>query len=41
MNHKNPPGYEKKFADFIRMCGESKAKGMKEIVVAKGEPLRG
>ena len=34
MTHKAPLGYEKKFADFIRMCGDSKAKGVKEIVVA-------
>ncbi len=29
-----PPGYEKKFADFIRLCSEAKAKGATEVVVA-------
>jgi hypothetical protein len=28
-----PPGYEKKFADFIKLCAETKAKGIREIVV--------
>jgi hypothetical protein len=28
-----PLGYEKKFADFIKLCADSKAKGMSEIVV--------
>lgn len=28
-----PPGYEKKFADFIKLCAETKAKGIGEIVV--------
>jgi hypothetical protein len=28
-----PLGYEKKFADFIRLCAESKANGIGEIVV--------
>jgi hypothetical protein len=28
-----PPGYETKFADFIRMCRESKANGVPNIVV--------
>ncbi len=30
----NPqPGYEKKFADFIRLCAEAKANGSAEVVV--------
>jgi hypothetical protein len=33
MNHDSPPGYEKKFADFIRLCRESKANGVPNIVV--------
>ena len=37
MNHDTPPGYEKKFADFIRLCRESKANGVPNIVV--GFPL--
>ena len=28
-----PPGYEKKFADFIRLCSEAKAKGTAQIVI--------
>ena len=28
-----PPDYENKFADFIRLCAETKAKGLKEIMV--------
>jgi len=28
-----PPGYEKKFADFIRLCAEAKANGSAEVVV--------
>jgi hypothetical protein len=30
---KPPPGYEKKFADFIRLCPEAKAKGTEQIVI--------
>ncbi len=30
---KTPPGYEKKFADFIRLCSEAKAKGIAEVVI--------
>lgn len=33
MPHKIPPGYEKKFADFIRLCAESKANGIGNIIV--------
>ncbi len=29
-----PPGYEQKFADFINLCGDTKARGLTEIVVA-------
>ena len=28
-----PPGYEKKFADFIRLCSDAKANGVKEVLV--------
>jgi hypothetical protein len=28
-----PPGYEKKFADFIKLCADTKAKGNGEIVI--------
>jgi len=28
-----PPGYEKKFGDFIKLCADTKAKGISEIVV--------
>jgi hypothetical protein len=28
------PTYEKKFADFIKLCAETNAKGIKEIVIA-------
>ena len=31
---KPPPGYEKKFADFIKLIAESKANGVKEVLVA-------
>jgi hypothetical protein len=33
MNHNLAPGYETKFADFIRLCQESKANGVPNIVV--------
>ena len=29
-----PGGYEKKFGDFIRLCAETKAAGVKQVVVA-------
>ena len=29
-----PPGYEKKFADFIRLCSEAKARGATHVTVA-------
>ena len=31
---KTPPGYEKKFADFIKLCAEAKAKGATQVTVA-------
>ena len=31
---KAPPGYEKKFADFIKLCAEAKAKGATQVTVA-------
>jgi len=31
---KTPPGYEKKFADFIRLCSEAKAEGATQVTVA-------
>jgi dihydrodipicolinate synthase/N-acetylneuraminate lyase len=34
MRHGTPPGYEKKFADFIKMCADLKAKGVKQVIVA-------
>jgi hypothetical protein len=29
-----PPGYEQKFAGFIRMCAEATANGVREVKVA-------
>jgi hypothetical protein len=34
-SHITPPGYEEKFADFIKMCAEAKSLGVSEIVVAQ------
>lgn len=31
---RTPPGYETKFADFIKLCADTKAKGIREVVVA-------
>jgi len=28
-----PPGYENKFAEFIRLCSDAKAKGTEQIVI--------
>jgi len=28
-----PPGYEKKFADFIQLCSEAKGKGIEQVVI--------
>lgn len=34
MNHKPPPGYEEKFADFIQLCQKTKADGTPRVIVA-------
>jgi len=34
-----PPGYEKKFADFLRMCAETKANGVDHILIATPNTL--
>lgn len=34
-----PPGYEKKFAGFIQMCSEAKAKGITEVIVSSPSSL--
>ena len=34
MVHKTPEGYEKKFANFIRICTKSKSKGAHTVIVA-------
>lgn len=34
-----PPDYETKFADFIRLCRESKKSGVKQIMVANPSVL--
>jgi len=31
---KAPPGYEKKFAGFIKLCSEAKANGADQVTVA-------
>jgi len=28
-----PPGYEKKFADFIKLCSEAKTNGTEQVVI--------
>ena len=28
-----PPGYERKFADFIKLCSEAKASGTQQVMV--------
>jgi cytosine/adenosine deaminase-related metal-dependent hydrolase len=33
MTHKCPPGYEAKFAEFIRLCQETRAKGLKDVII--------
>ncbi len=30
---KTPSGYEQKFADFIKLCSDTKAKGMNQVIV--------
>ena len=34
-----PPGYEEKFANFIRMCAELKATGVGKLIVASPRDL--
>jgi len=34
-----PPGYETKFAGFIRQCSEANASGIKEVTVASPSAL--
>jgi len=34
MVHTIPPGYEKKFTNFIRLCTEAKARGADNVVIA-------
>ncbi len=31
---KTPPGYERKFADFIKLCSEAKSAGQTQVLVA-------
>lgn len=35
----SPSGYEEKFADFIHLCEESKANGIKDVIVASPEVI--
>lgn len=35
MSHKMPPGYEQKFADFIKLCEEVKAKKVQHVIIAQ------
>lgn len=28
-----PPGYERKFADFIKLCSEAKAAGTQQVMI--------
>lgn len=34
MRRSTPPGYERKFADFIRLCQDARASGLKQVVIA-------
>lgn len=34
MTHRTPANYDKKFSGLIKLCQESKASGVKEIMVA-------
>lgn len=34
-----PLGYEQKFASFIQMCSEAKAKGAEEVIIASPSAL--
>jgi hypothetical protein len=38
MNHNMPSGYERQFADFIRLCQESNANGVPNIVAGFPRP---
>ena len=31
---KTPPNYEQKFAGFIQLCTEAKAKGVSQVIIA-------
>lgn len=35
MSHKLPPGYEQKFADFIKLCEEAKSKNVQHVIIAQ------
>jgi hypothetical protein len=39
MMHASSSGYEEKFAAFIRLCKDSKANGIKDIIVASPEVI--
>lgn len=39
MNYPLPAGYEKKFADFIRMCAQLKAQGVNQLIVPSPSTL--
>ena len=39
MTRESPAGYETKFADFIRLCEDSKANGLKDVIVASPEVI--
>ena len=39
MNRFDPEEYERKFADFIRMCADLKAQGITQVVVASPSAL--
>lgn len=34
MRRSTPPGYERKFADFIRLCQGAKKSGLQQVVIA-------
>ena len=34
MKNMTPPGYERKFADFIKLCREAKANGISHVIIA-------
>ena len=35
MKHKTPEGYERKFANFIKLCARAKETGAKHVVIAE------